>query len=156
MKIKILALAAAATVLAAGAAHAQDYGAPPYASGGYGYANYNGGDCEGFTIAGAHAGVTVLGINIGGGARARIGDDCGGYHGGGYAPQPQPVYQGYQDQGYQPQYVNGGYYNAPSYAQPAAYPYQPAYAQPVYAQPSYGYAPQPCGCQAQYGYAQPY
>ncbi len=155
MKIKILALAASGALLAAGAAHAGDYGAPPYSAGGY--AGYDGGGCEGFTIVGAHAGVTVLGINVGAGGRARIGGDCAGYSGAAYTPPlqpyPQPVYQ---DQGYAAQ---GGYYNQGGYA-PVAYP-QPAYPQPVYQQqaypqPGYGYAPQPCGCAPQYGYAQPY
>ena len=169
MNTKILAFAAAMTMLAgaASAAQAQSYdGTPPYASGGYGY---GGGDCEGFTIAGVHAGVTVLGVNVGAGGRARIGGDCRG-GGGGYAPAP--VYQGgayqgagygYQQQGYQDQ--GGGYYGQPQYAQPQYA--QPQYAQPQYAPAyaapaAYGYAqpvyaqPAPCGCGQAYGYAPGY
>jgi hypothetical protein len=135
MIIKILAAAAALTMLAAGAAKAQDYGTPPYGSSAY---VYNGGSCGGFTIAGGYAGVTLLGIDFGVSGRARINGDCGGgYSGAAYAPPPpyqapaypQPVYQ---SQGYQ-----GGY-------APAAYA-PPSYGYP---QPAYGYG-QPCGCQGQ-------
>ena len=178
MTVRILGFAAAIAVLAAGVAHAQAYdGTPPYASGGY--AGYSGGDCDGFTIAGAHAGVTLLGISVGGGARARIGGDCrgggaayappqayqgGGYQGGyqdaGYQPQPYQA-QGYQGQGYQGQGYQGqgGYYNQQGYApQPAYYPpvyvapaaYPAAYAPMGYGQPVVGYAPP---CPQQYGYA---
>ena len=148
MILKILAASAALSLLAAGAAQAQDYGTPPYGSGAYGYAGYGGNGCEGFTIAGAHAGVTLLGFNLGGGAR--LGFDGGGCGGGGYAPAAGPAYP-------RGDYVNGGYYNQQdayppqAYAAPVAYAappvvYAPAYtySQPVYAAPSYV---QPCGCQ---------
>jgi hypothetical protein len=143
MNFKIWALAVSGCVLAAGAAHAGEYGAPPYSVGGY--AGYDGGGCEGFTLAGANAGVTVLGISVGGGASARIGGGCGGgYQGAAYASAP--VYQG--------GYPQGGSYGPPAYAQPVyapvAYPSQPAYAPPPYGypQPGYGYG-QRCGCQSQ-------
>jgi len=146
MIVKMLAASAALSLLALGSAHAQDYGAPPYGSGAYGYAGFNGGGCDGFTIAGAHAGVTVLGIDIGGGARARIGGDCHGY-GAGYAPPPPPPE-------YPGPYMNGGYYNQePAYAAPVAYPAAPVYAAPAYGYSSYTYVQQPmyaapCGCVA--------
>jgi hypothetical protein len=164
MQSKILSLAAAIALLAGGAAHAQAYdGTPPYAAGGYGGYG-DGGDCQGFTIAGVHAGVTVLGVNVGAGGRARIGGDC---RGGGQAYAPQPAYQGggyqgagygYQQQGYQDQ--GGGYYGQPQYAQPiyAQPQYAPAYAAPA----AYGYGqqvyaqPAPCGCGQAYGYAPGY
>jgi hypothetical protein len=157
MTLKILAAAAALTMLAAGAAHAGDYGRPPYASGAYGYAGYDGGGCGGFTLAGAHAGVTVLGINVGARAQARIGGGCEGGSGGAAYAAPQPAYQ---DPAYQgPSQGSGGYYGQPvyqpAYAAPAAYP-APAYAPQAYPQPPYGYAPQPCGCAPAYGYARPY
>jgi hypothetical protein len=153
--MKFVMLAAAALSVAGGAAHAQDYGRPPYASNAY--AGYDGGGCGGFTIVGVHAGVTVLGIDVGAGGRARIGGDCRSGYTGGAAYAPAPVYQGqgysgqgYQAQGYQTYPVQGygdqgGYYNEPAYAAPASYPMS------VYPQQlGYGYAPQ------SYGYAQPY
>ena len=132
MTIKILAAAAALTMLAAGAAHAQDYGTPPYGSSAY---VYNGGSCGGFTIAGGYAGVTLLGIDFGVSGRARVNGDCGGgYSGAAYAP-PLP----YQPQPYpQPVYQSQGY-------APVAYAPQPSYGYP---QPAYGYG-QPCGCGGQ-------
>ena len=141
MTLKLLAAGAALSMLALGSAHAQDYGTPPYGSGAYGYAGYGGGGCEGFTLAGAHAGVTLLGFNLGAGARFGFDGGCGG----GYAPAAAPAYPAGN-------YVNGGYYNQqeaypPAYAAPAAYPAPPV----VYAVPTYTYAQpvyaQPCGCQ---------
>jgi hypothetical protein len=133
MMIKILAAAAALTVLGAGAAaHAQDYGTPPYGSSAY---VYDGGSCGGFTIAGGYAGVTLLGIDFGVSGRARVHGDCGGY-GAAYAPPP-PAYP-------QPAYQSPGGYGAPVYA-------PVSYAPPLsssYPQPAYGYG-QPCGCGGQ-------
>ncbi len=179
MRGLILGSCAAAALLAAGAVHAQAYdGTPPYASGpGYGAAPSAGygGDCEGFTIVGAHAGVTVLGINVGAGGRARIGDDC---RGGGAYPPPAPAYApgyqgaayqgsayqggypgGYQDAAYQPQAYaayppeayqsdagQGAYYNQ---APPPPTYYAPSYA-PAYAAPA-AYAPSVYGQPAGYG-----
>ncbi len=152
MSVKCLAAAAAISMLAAGAAHAGDYGGtPPYESAAYGYAGYDSG-CGGFTLAGVRAGVTVLGVNLGAGVRASLGGGCGRHIDGGGAvyASPAPVYQqGYPGPGY-----GGGFGQA--YPSPAAFP-APGYAQPGYPQPGYGYAPQPCGCQGQgYGYPQPY
>ncbi len=139
--LKMLLAASALSVLWAGAAGAQGYyggpPAPPYSVGGYG-GGYGGGGCR-FTIAGVHAGVTVLGIDVGGRVGASVPTDCGGDQGPvqpgpvayaqpyaqPYGPPPQP-YGAAQPYGYQ-----GGY------AQPVAYP----------APQPYGYPPQPCGCQ---------
>jgi hypothetical protein len=138
MTFKMLAVTAAAiTALAGGAAHAQSYygPTPPYGSGAYGSGAYgyagSAGDTCGFTLAGVHAGFTVLGIDVDGGARARIGGECGGgYSGAAYAPPPS----------YPAPYQDSGYYNQPAYPAP-----------PMYQQPAYGYAP-PCGCQGALGY----
>ena len=142
MSLKMLAVAAAAiSALAANAAHAQSYygPTPPYGSGAYGYAGSSGDAC-GFTLAGVHAGFTVLGIDVDGGARARVGWGCGGGDSGAaYAPPPS----------YPAPYQDTGYYNQPAYPAPVAYP-----APPMYQQPAYGYAP-PCGCQGAMAY-QPY
>ncbi len=144
---KMLVGAGSLAVLFAGAAGAQGYDPgprPPYATGAYIGVGVGDPDCS-FTIAGAHAGVTVLGINIGAGAR--VGVPTGGcardagppaY---GDRPQPYPAAQPY---GYPPPaygYQGGGYQGG--YAQPVAYP-QPA---------PYGYPAPPCGCQPAY---QPY
>ena len=122
--------AAAATLMLAGAAQAHPYydqgelPPPPY-----GYAQVNsGGGChtDHFTLLGAHAGVTVLGVDLG--ASAHLGvpveRSCGG----------------------------GSEVIAPrAYAPPPPMPYSP----PPYAyqgEPGYGYAPPPrpmawgCGC----------
>lgn len=145
--------AAALVLLSTGAAQAQGYDSGPRpayaAAGGY----YGGdGDCR-FTLAGAHAGVTVLGINLGAGARLSLPIGCG-YDAAQVAyaaPQPYaPPQPYYPPQGYAPAYgYQGGY--------PGGYPasYQGGYAPPVvYAQPAaypqpaaYGYAAAPCGCQ---------
>ena len=99
-----------------------------YASGGYG-GGYGGG-CgqDHFTLLGARAGVTVLGVDLD--ASARLGvfaeGECGGgapaYQPRPYAPPPAPVGYGYQCSACQ------------TYAPPPPPP-------PV----SYGY---PCGCMA--------
>ncbi len=152
--------AAAATVLlagAAGSASAQpEYGygelppAPYQQVGGYG-----GGSCEreSFTLLGAHAGLTVLGVDLDAGARLGVPYDSGcsgGYQGGSFQPRPEappegPPPYGYPQQGYGQQgYEQQGYGYAP-----------PPY--PNFAPPSYGYAAMrqapppayygaPCGC----------
>ncbi len=125
MTSKLSLFAAALAVLGGGAtqAHAYDGGylpPPAYAYSGYDYGAAGAGEeCGGdsFTLAGAHAGVTVLGVDLSGGARLSIGDQgvCHRHHhvryaARGYAPPPpQPVYQ------------------------------QPAYAPPP--------MPYPCGCE---------
>ncbi len=136
---KVFAASAAALMLAGmgGAAQAQSYygqgDLPPppyaYAGGGYdaGYGGGRGGGCgqDRFTLVGAHAGVTVLGVDLGAGAGLSVPTD--GYCGGGapafqprpYAPAPMAYYQGYEQ----------------TYAPP------PPPAPPPMA---YGY---PCGCQ---------
>ena len=100
-----------------------------------------------FTLAGARAGVTVLGVDLDASANLKI-----GLHdrlrGGGvvYAPQPayaQPVYAGgYESGGYQGGgYANGGYaYGGGGYAygEQHATGYVPA--------PQPYYPPSPCGC----------
>ena len=64
-----------------------DSGTPAYASGGagYGYAPYR---PRGFTLLGARAGVTVLGIDVDASAKLKVG--ASGWSGGhrGYAPPP--------------------------------------------------------------------
>jgi len=127
MIIKVLAATAALAMLAAGSAHAQGYGTPPYGSSAYAY---GGGSCGGFTIAGGYAGVTLLGIDFGVAGRARVNGGCGG--GASYAPPPPPPAPS-------PVYGGGG---------GGAYYGQPTFAPAAYAQPSYGYAPPPSGCQA--------
>lgn len=131
--------AAALALLNAGAASAQAYDQgprPPYATGAYIGVGGGDPDCS-FTIAGAHAGVTVLGINIGAGARIGVPTGCEAAPAA-YAqqpppppPAPPPPSYGYQ----------GGYQGG--YAPPAAY-----YSQPVAYPAPYVYAPPPCGCQA--------
>jgi hypothetical protein len=154
---KILAGASTLALLLSGAAQAQEYygppPAPPYSAGG-GYAAA--GDCR-FTLAGVHAGVTLLGVEVGGGVRASLPADCpqeasyGGEPVGAVQPYGvQPSAYGYQG-GYPPPQ---GYYPQPAaYPQPVAYP--APYASPSYAPAPYGYAPPPCGCQASVVY-QPY
>lgn len=127
----------AAAVFAAGGAQAQGYYSggdlppPAYAYDGQQYASP---ECGRFTIVGAHAGVTVLGIDIGASGSASVPYCNGGqdYAPQAYAPPPQPVYQPpvYQPPVYQPQY----------YA-----PRQPAY-------PPQCCAPPPCGCDRPQGW----
>ena len=152
---KMLLGACALTAVFAGAASAQGYDPgprPPYATGAYIGIGAGNPDCS-FTIAGAHAGVTVLGINIGAGARVGLPGGCARDAGPaaygpppqpGYADQPQP-YPAAQPYGYPPRgYAPPAYgYQGGGYAQPVAYP-QPA---------PYGYPAPPCGCQPAY---QPY
>ncbi len=146
----VAGLALTLGAMAAGGANAQDYDGggprPPYATGAYVGLGIGSPDCS-FTLVGAHAGVTVLGINAGAGARIGLPGGCReegpapvAYQPQ-YAPPPQPYYGG---QGYGGGY-QGGYYNQ-GYAAPVAYP-QPAYPQPAYPQPGYGGYGQPCGCQ---------
>ena len=130
MKLKILALAAVSVLGMASVAHADEYGAgprPPYATGAYIGLGLGSPDCS-FTIAGAQAGITILGISLGGGARLGVGGGCHEhYRDAQYAPPPPPAYQGgYQGGGYQ----SGGYQRG--YAAPIGYP-----------------APPPCNCQPQ-------
>ena len=136
--------AAAATVLlaGAGAASAQPYYGygelppPPYQEIGRSYAGGCGGDR--FTLLGAHAGVTVLGVDLDAGAGLSV--PTGGYCGGEvesfeprpYAPPPAPM-----------AYAPPAYaYAPPSYAYQsyAAQSYQPPMPPPSY--------PSPCGCEA--------
>ena len=143
--LKMLLSALALTTLLAGAANAQGYDQgprPPYATGAYIGVGVGSPDCS-FTIAGAHAGVTVLGINLGGGARIGLPGSCGpDVAPAAYGPPPQPTYAP-QPYGYPPpaySFQGDGYQGAGyqgGYAQPVAYP-QPA---------PYGYPPPPCGCQ---------
>ena len=133
MKLKVLALAAVSVLSIASVAHADEYGAgprPPYATGAYIGLGLGSPDCS-FTIAGAQAGITILGINLGGGARLGLGGGCHDhYRDAQYAPPPayQGGYQGgYQSGGYQ----SGGYQRV--YPAPAAYP--APYAQPCCQQP---------------------
>jgi hypothetical protein len=141
---KLYWIISTAAVFAAGGAQAQGYGyqggdlpPPAYAYYGQQYGDASCGDR--FTIVGAHAGFTVLGIDVGGAASASVGGACD--HGRDYAPQayappPQPVYQPpvYQPPQYAPQYAPQAYY-AP---RPPMYPPQ-------------GYAP-PCGCDRPQGW----
>lgn len=91
-----------------------------------------------FTLAGARAGVTVLGVDLDASANLKIGLHDR-YRGGGavYAPQPpppayaQPVYGG----GYEGGYAGGGY----AYGEQHATGYIPS-PQPYYPSPA------PCGC----------
>jgi hypothetical protein len=134
----------AAGVLAAlfaGAASAQGYDPgprPPYATGAYIGLGAGDPDCS-FTIAGAHAGVTVLGINLGAGARVGLPGGCAadvrqvGY-GQPYGPPPRPLYADQPQPNYPPQPYG---YPQQGYAPPVAYP-PPG---------PYGYPAPPCGCQ---------
>ncbi len=86
---KAIAASAAAVMLAgaSGAAQAQGYYGggdlppPPYAYAGVGYGGGYGGGCgrDRFTLVGAHAGVTVLGVDLGAGAGLSVPTDgaCG-------------------------------------------------------------------------------
>jgi hypothetical protein len=136
MKLKVLALAAVSLLGIAGAAHADEYGPgprPPYATGAYIGLGLGSPDCS-FTIAGAQAGVTILGINLGGGARLGVGGGCHDqYRDSAYAPPPPPP----------PAY--GGGYPSPAYPQGG---YQQGGYQTGYAPVGYP-APPPCNCQGQ-------
>ncbi|MHB8283822.1 MAG: hypothetical protein ACYDD1_04020 [Caulobacteraceae bacterium] len=138
---KLYWIIGAGALFAAGGAQAQGYypGAnlppPAYA---YDTQQYADPGCGRFTIVGAHAGVTVLGIDIGGGASASVPYCNGGqdYAPQAYAPRPQPVYQ-------------PPMYQPPVYQPPV---YQPQYYAPR--PPMYlpqGYAP-PCGCDRPQGW----
>ena len=91
---KLLLIGLTVMLATSGAAQAQGYGPrPAYAEGGYGDG------CErAVTLAGAHAGVTVLGLSVGGSGELHAGipGGCrGGYGGGrfgGYASPPTVVY----------------------------------------------------------------
>ena len=147
--------AAAATVLltgVAGSASAQpEYGygqlpPPPYQEmAGYAPGVACGGNS--FTLVGAHAGVTVLGVDLDAGARLGVPyySSCG-YAAPHYEPRPeappqyaypppQPVYQSYAPQAYQPQA-----YQPQPCQQACGY-------QPMPAPPPQPYYP-PCGCEA--------
>lgn len=138
LKLAVAAVALASAAAAAGAANAQaSYGygpTPAYAAGGESYAPYDtyNRSSPGFTLVGARAGVTVLGINLDGGAGVRLSaGEGGGYRHHherpvAYAPPPPPP----------PQYAP-----EPQYAPPPAYGggYVTSYSYPTY--------PAPCGCQ---------
>ncbi|WP_158915954.1 hypothetical protein [Caulobacter sp. S45] len=157
---KLFCIATAAAALVAGGAQAQPYGyaggylpAPAYAYAGYngggqggGYSQaYDEGNCDSFTIVGAHAGVTVLGLNAGAGAHLGVGDDaCRGHHHSRiqFTPPPAPQYAP------PPQYAPQGpccMAPPPQYAPPP----RPCCMAPPPPPPS------PCDCAPQYG-AQPY
>lgn len=141
MTSKLSLFAAAFAVLGGGAtqAHAYESGyLPPPA---YAYSQYptydyaEGGyekDCgDRFTLAGAHAGVTVLSIDLDGGARLAVGGGCHHHHHPvRYAAPPAPPAP------------------PPGYGYPAYAPPQPMYQQPMYQQPAYAPPPpMPCGCE---------
>lgn len=121
--------AAASLALGGTAAQAQYLPPPAYAYSGYDYAGAEYG-ANHFTLAGVRAGVTVLGVDLDAHAGLDIGAHGwgGGYGRGYYAPQPayapppqpQPVYQGYAGG-----FEGGGYgYEAqPIYAPQPAYGY---------------------------------
>ena len=162
IRLNVLAVAVAALTGAAGAAQAQpEYGygqlpPAPYQEVGGGYE----GGCnrENFTLLGAHAGVTVLGVDLGASAHLGVPVDegCGGYAAPAYAPRPyappeQPANYGppppyaYAQQGYQEGYQG---YAEPSYAMQG--PPAPGYGYAPMAEPmqqGWGYAA-PCGCAA--------
>ena len=150
---KLIAAAGAAAALwtIAGAAQAQMFIPDPH--------SYGAGSGR-FTLAGARAGVTVLGVDLDASANLKIGLHDR-YRGGGapvYAPQWQPQPAPYA----QPAYSGGGYGEAPYGGQPsygyAAGGYGGGYAGGGYAYGGEGYAmgyapaPQsyypasPCGC----------
>lgn len=138
MRTLLLAAAAAAALASPAAAHAGDYGYR------YDYAPHVAHD--GFTLFGARAGVTVLGVNVDAGTGLRV--SAGGYGGGyahrgygyaggyggdyGYAPPPPPPQVVAPPPAYETGYMGGyeGYGYAPQ--PPMSYPVE-----------SYG---QPCGC----------
>ena len=135
----LLALAVgAAGFAAAGAASAQEgyLPPPPYAQGPYDYAGAERHARHGFTLAGARAGITVLGVDLDAHAALDIGVHDPSY---GHAWRPR----------YAPQPYATGYAPAPAYAEPTYAP-PPAYA-PSYGPPAYEYAPPMAG----YGYAPP-
>jgi hypothetical protein len=158
---RLLCIAAAAVAaLVAGSAQAQPYGyagggyvggelpAPAYAYAGYGappqggYSQaYDEGDCDSFTLLGAHAGVTVLGLNLGAGTHLGVGDGgCRRHHGHHiqYTPPPEP--QGPPEMGPPPQMGPGPCCQAP--------PPPPccAYAPPPPPAPCCAVAPPPSPC----------
>ena len=144
---KLYWMAAAAGALAAGGAHAQGYGyeggylpPPAYA---YDSAPVEDTGCgDRFTIAGVHAGVTVLGVDVGGGVAASVGGYC------------EHHYHHRRVEYAQPAYAPPPVYQQPAYPQPyqQRYSYAPPQ-QPVYAPPppmpwqggQQGYV-SPCGC----------
>jgi hypothetical protein len=128
------AVAAAALAVGATAAGAQPYygydALPPAPYQVEGGASYGGCSVDRFTLVGAHAGVTVLGVDLGAGAGLSV------PVGGGCAAPAEP-------------------YAPRPYAPPAP----AAYAPPPYAEPAYApqaYAPQAYGPPPAYGYAQSY
>ncbi len=146
MTSKLSLFAAALAVLGGGATQAQaqahegGYLPPPayaysqYPTYDYGDRGYRE-DCgDSFTLAGAHAGVTVLGIDLDGGARLAVGDQGRCHH-----------------------HQHRAQHAPPAYAQPAPPPPPVSYGyrgyappQPMYQQPAY--APPPCGCEQQRPY----
>lgn len=149
MRMLLITALAFAAPVAAGTAHAQGYGylpAPAYAYGG----GYEGGHGGRFTLAGARAGITVLGIDLDGSANLKIG--LHDHHGGGrqvvYAQPPQPVYAP------APEVNSGGYgYVSAGYGQGYAQTYATqTYVAQDYSGAAYGCGqcapppPPPCGC----------
>ena len=101
-----------------------------------------------FTLAGARAGVTVLGVDLDASANLKIGlhDRYRGAGGGAYAPPPpaygQPVYAGgYQGGGYQ----GGGYAYGEGYSG-GGYGYGERHATGYIPAPQPYYPAPPCGC----------
>ncbi len=139
LKTMLAGALASGALMGGGAAQAHDYaypygydrGVPAYATGGYGggYAPYA---PSRFTLFGARAGVTVLGVDLDASAKLQIGASGWGGHRG-YAPPP-PVYA-------QPQY-------APQYAPQPEYVPAPTYGGYSYGPMSYGYSygHGACGC----------
>jgi hypothetical protein len=147
------AVAAAALMAGATAASAQPYygydelpPAPYQVEGG---AAYGGCGVDRFTLVGAHAGVTVLGVDLGAGAGLSVptGGGCAApaesYAPRAYAP-PAPA--AYAPPPYAPQPYEAQPYEVQAYGPPPAYGYQPAYGYPQgYPQPMPAAYP-PCGC----------
>lgn len=158
--LKMLIGAVALTALTAGAAMAGEPGPrPPYATGVWLGLGFGDGSC-GFTLAGAHGDVTLLGVTLGGGAKLGFGGHCreDARAPVAYAPEPLPAPQPYARQpypslSYAPQgydqsshgyvYSGGGYYQPQPEPQPQGYVYSGG----GYAQPQPYPAPAPCGCQ---------
>lgn len=126
MNLKSVMIAAAALAAPAAGASAQAYEGdappPPYAYTGE-RAPAPACDDRGFTIVGAHAGVTVLGFGLNGGARFTAPADCGGYGDGQdaprFAPRPYAPPMAYAPQGYGQQRWGQQGWGGESYDDPA-------------------------------------
>jgi hypothetical protein len=158
MNVKSMMVAAVVLAAPAAGASAQGYGygppPPPYAYAGGGGAPAQTCDDAGFTIVGAHAGVTVLGFGLNGGARFTAPTDCGGAGYGYGEGQPQFAPRPYAPPAPPMAHAPPPYaqeYGAQGWGGERGWSGEQGWGQQSWGEQGYGYT-QPCGCDGPQGW----